>query len=101
MLGRAGLWRVAAAARYLGNSAGGERHIFIQTGSTFLLANRVASSTAVNVGSAPCTVSTSTDIRVTAGTTVIVGLWQNCGVSLNTDVAFGQTNHIALTWLRP
>jgi hypothetical protein len=98
---RAGLWRISTALRYLGNSGSGERHIFPQTGSSFNTANRITSETAVNVGSVPCTVCTSTEFRVTANTVVIVGGWQNCGATLTTDVGFGGTSHIALTWLRP
>ena len=101
LLNRGGLWRVSTAERFLGNAGAGERHIFILTGSTFVAANRVTSTAVTNVGSVPVTVSTSTDLRVTAGTTIVVGGWQNCGANLNSDVGFGQTNHVALTWLRP
>lgn len=100
-LGRAGLWRISAGVRYQGAAGGGERHIFLQTGTVFAVANRIASSTAVNVGTVPCTVSTSTDFRAAAGSSVFAAGWQNSGGTLSTDIGFGGTNHISLTWLRP
>ncbi len=35
LLNRAGVWRIGVGIRYLGNAGGGERHLFIQTGSAF------------------------------------------------------------------
>jgi hypothetical protein len=100
LLNRAGLWVITASLRF--NAAtSGERHIFPQTGTTFAVANRFASQTAVNVGTAPATVATASAIRVTAGTSVCVGAWQNNGSSINTDVGFGGTNHVDFAWLRP
>jgi hypothetical protein len=101
-LQRTGFWLVTASVRYLGNAGGGERHIFPQTGSAFAVANRIGQHAAVNVGAAPCAVACSTLIKVTsAPLTIIVGLFQNCGVALNTDNGFGGTNHLSLTWLGP
>lgn len=100
-LNRAGLWRVSAALRYNGNAGSGERHLFGQTGTTFNTANRFDAQTAVNVGSLPCTVSCSTDIRVTAGTSICFAGWQNCGATLATDIGFGGTAHVTMSWLRP
>ena len=101
LLNRIGRWRVDLATRFLGNSGGGERHIYMQTGSTFDVTQRKTSQTNVNVGSVATTVACSTTFRIAAATTIIVGLWQNCGGNLGTDVTFGGTNHIALTWEGP
>jgi hypothetical protein len=40
-------------------------------------------------------------LRVGAGTSVFAGCFHNNGAALNTDVGFGSSNHISLTWLRP
>ena len=100
LLNRAGLWIVTASVRFNVGTTG-ERHLFLLTGTTFVVASRFASQTAVNVGTAPATVATASAIRVAAGTSVCCGGWQNNGSSINTDVGFGGTNHIDFTWLRP
>lgn len=97
---RGGLWAITAAVRYVAGTAG-ERHIFIQTGTTFNAANRFASQTAVNVGTAPVTVTCSAVIRFAANTSICVGGWQNNGGNLNTDVGFGGTAHLSMAWIRP
>ncbi len=100
-LNKDGLWRVSAAVRYNGNAGGNERHLFGQTGTSFNAANRFDSQVAVNVGVAPVTVSCSTDIRVTSGTSICFGGFQNSGNTVGTDVGFGGTAHITMTWLGP
>lgn len=100
-LQRAGFWLVTVGTRYLGNAGGGERHIFMQTGSAFAVASRIGAIAVSNVGSAPVTVTASTVIKIAAATTIIIGAFQNCGVALSTDVAFGGTNHVTFTWLGP
>ena len=80
----------------------GERHLFLSTGTVLAtLANRFAGSTAGNVGTTPVSQSVASIIRVGAGTSVFAGCFQNNGAALNTDVGFGSSNHISLTWLRP
>lgn len=101
LLTRAGLYVVSVGARYLGNAGGGERHIHLQFGTTFAAANRVVFTANSNVGSGPVSVSAATVERFAANTSVFVGLWQNAGVSLTLDTAFGGSNHIGLAWLRP
>jgi len=100
-LQRDGVWGVGAGVRYLGNAGGGERHIWIQSGTTFVTANRQVGDTAVNVGSAPVTLSTYTEIRALAGSSICVGLWQNSTATISIDIGFGGTCHVVLTWLRP
>lgn len=102
-LNRAGLWRVSAGLRYNASAGGNERHIFGQTGTVFNTANRFMSLAIANddVADGPITIACSTDIRVTAGTSICIGAWQNTGVAVGTDVGFGGTAHLALTWLRP
>jgi hypothetical protein len=100
-LGRAGLWRVSAGLRYVTGTSG-ERDLFMATGTTIgTLANRFVGASDGAVGGAAGTLNVSTDIRVTAGTSVFAGTFQNNGGALATEVGFGHTVHIALTWLRP
>lgn len=101
LMNRPGRWRVDVATRYLSNAGGGERHIFVQLGSTFDVTKRITSQTNTNVGTVGVTVSCSTTFRIAAPTTLIVGLFQNSGGTMATDVTFGGTNHIALTWEGP
>ena len=101
-LQRVGRWGVAVGLRFLGNVGGNERHLFVQTGSVFDVTQRIVGLALPNVGSAPCTLACSTFFKITsAPTTIIVGGFQNSTNSINTDVGFGGTNHIALTWLGP
>lgn len=100
-LQRTGWWLATAGTRYVSNAGGGERHLFIQTGSTFAIANRIAYQSVSNVGNAPVTLNCGTVKRLTAGTAIIVGLFQNCGASLALDATFGGTCHISLIWLGP
>lgn len=101
LLNRGGLWRVSVGARFLGNAGGGERHIWIMTGTTFVVTNRIAEIALPNVGSAPAAVMASTEVRLFANTSVCCGLWQNSGGSIVMDTGFGGINHIAICWLRP
>jgi hypothetical protein len=101
LLTRAGLYVVSVGARYLGNAGSGERHLHLQFGTTFAVANRVVFDSDVNVGSAPVSVSAATVERFAANTSVFVGLWQNAGTAITLDTGFGGSNHIGLAWLRP
>jgi hypothetical protein len=104
LLNRIGKWRVETAMRWAGNAGGNERHIFVQTGwngSTFDASQRKTSQTNTNVGTVGVTVACSTSFRIAAATSLIIGLFQNAGGNVNTDVGFGGTNHIALTWEGP
>ncbi len=101
-LNRTGVWLITASMRWVSGTTG-ERHLFLSTGvvlSTF--ENRFAGSTSGNVGAVPISQSVSSLLRISVpGASVFVGCWQNNGGALNTDVAFGASNHISLTWLRP
>lgn len=101
LLTRSGLYVVSVGARYLGNAGGGERHIHLQFGTTFAVANRVVFDADANVGSAPVSVTAATVERFAANTSVFVGLWQNAGSAITLDTGFGGSNHIGLAWLRP
>jgi hypothetical protein len=100
LLTRAGEYVISFGVRYLGNSGGGERHIFLQFGTTFVTANRLAQESNSNVGSAPVTLAAATVTRIAANTSVFVGLFQNAGTSTTLDVGFGAINHIGIVWLR-
>lgn len=102
LLNRGGLWRISAGVRYLGNASGGnERHLFIQTGSTFVPGNRLAINTQFVSTNIPAGLNVSTEVRLFANTTIIIGIWQNAGSNTVVDTGFGGVNHIALAWLRP
>jgi hypothetical protein len=101
LLTRAGLYVVSFGTRFLGNAGGGERHAFLQFGTSFAPANRIAQDSDANVGSAPVTVGTATVSRFAANTSVFVGLFQNAGTSITLDTGFGGINHLGIAWLRP
>jgi hypothetical protein len=99
-LNRDGLWRCSASVRFAAGTTG-ERHLFMGTGTTIgTLANRFIGATSFG-STLGIALAVSTDIRVTSGTSVFAGVFQTNGGSLNTDVGFGHSIHIALTWLRP
>jgi hypothetical protein len=101
LLNRGGWWRASASLRMVTGSTG-ERDLFMATGTTVgTLANRFVGASDGAVGGAAGTLSVSTDIRLAAATSVFAGTFQNNGGSLATEVGFGHTVHIALTWLRP
>jgi len=101
LLNRAGVWLIEAGVKYAANAGGGERHIWIQQGTTFVVGLRKAQQTLANVAALPATLSVCTALRVSAATSFCVGTFQNCGAGLATDVGFGGINHVSLTWLRP
>ncbi len=101
LLNRAGLWRISASQRLAATGAD-DTTLFLSTGTNIAtLTARFAMQIASIDGTSEPSMSVSTDIRVTASTSVFAGVFQNSGVSLNTHTGFGATNHIALTWLRP
>ena len=101
LLNRAGLWSVTASVRYVAGTTG-ERHIFLSTGTVIgTLANRFAGQSSGTPGTVPISLSVSADIRVAASTSIFAGTYQSNGGSLNTDVGFGHSSHIAISWLRP
>lgn len=101
LLTRAGLYVVSLGARLLGNAGGGERHLYLQFGTTFAVANRVVWDANSNVGAGPVTLACATVSRFAANTSVFAGLWQNSTATLTLDTGFGGINHIGLAWLRP
>jgi hypothetical protein len=101
LINRAGVWIIEAGVKYALNAGGGERHIWIQQGTTFVVGSRKAQQTLANVAALPATLSVSTVLRVSAATSFCIGTFQNCGATLATDVGFGGINHVSLTWLRP
>lgn len=101
LLTRQGLYVVSCGARYLGTAGAGERHIWVQFGTTFAAANRVGFQAMGNVGSAPISVATAFVSRFAANTSICVGLWQNSGGALSLDIGFGGSMHIGIAWLRP
>jgi hypothetical protein len=101
-INRAGVWLITASMRWVAGTAG-ERHLFLSTGTVAgTLANRFAGTSSGNVATTPISQSVASVLRIsTPGASVFAGCWQNNGGALNTDVAFGGSNHISLTWLRP
>lgn len=104
-LNRAGLWHIAANMSYATAAGSLERHLFLQTGSAFNAANRFAFSTDGNVGTGVIALAASATIRLTAGTVIICGAFQNSGAAINTDPRDANSVHgainISLVWLRP
>lgn len=100
LLNRVGLWRISASCRFLAGTTG-ERALSLATGTVAAtLANRFAMDSKAG-STLPICLSVSTDLRIATTTTIIVPVYQNNGGNLNTDVAFGGTIHVALTWVRP
>ena len=100
LLSRIGRWRVAAGVRFLAGTTG-ERHIFVNTGTTITSTTTRLVGTSTPGVSYPVSLSVATDFTIAAATSVHVGVYQNNGGGLSLDVAFGGTIHLALTWLRP
>jgi hypothetical protein len=106
LLNRAGVWLITASMRWLAGTTG-ERHMFLSIGNDqTILAKRFAWVSSNNVGSVPISLSVATMVKINSydpilGKVIHLGCWQNNGSSLNTDVGFGGSNHISLTWLRP
>ena len=100
LLNRFGVWQVSVATRLLGNAGSGERHLAVHSGSTFNFGLRFAAHVQANVGSAPVTLTCSTEARLLAGTVITVWCWHNAGSGVTVDTGWGSTNHLALTWLR-
>lgn len=92
---RAGVWLITASIRFVAGSTG-ERHLFLSAAT-----NRVAGDSSGNVGTAPISLSVATVMRLASGDNVYAGCYQSNGGALSTDVGFGSSNHISLTWLRP
>lgn len=94
---RSGVWSISGGLRYPAGTSG-ERHMFISVNGVGV-ANRIAGQTASSglATSQNC----SCEFRLNAGDYVIVGCWQSSGAARSLDVGFGQSQHIALTWLRP
>jgi hypothetical protein len=108
LLNRAGVWHVSACVRYLAVATAGtfERHLFLQTGTSFDATKRFGFATDGNVGTtAAIPLSASSTIRVAAGTSVFAAAFQNTGGAVNTDPLTSSTVHgainICLVWLRP
>lgn len=104
-LNRDGVWSITAGIRYVGVAGGLERHIFLQTGTSFNVANRIGFRTDGNVGSDPVSLVVSTQARVTSGVSVFAAAFQNSGGAVNTDPLAGSVTHgyvyISFAWLRP
>lgn len=100
-INRGGVWRVSATLRLAGNGAD-DVTLFASTGTVIgTLTNRFVMQAVSIEGTTAPSLSISTDIRLTAGSSVFIGAYQNSGVGVGTDTIFGKTNHIALTWMRP
>jgi hypothetical protein len=97
-----GLYLVTASLRLLGNAGGGQRGLCVQVGGIIAaFSQHVCQSWQSNVGSAPVTLSCSAVVRLKYTDILSITAYQNCGAAINTDVGFGGTNHVSLTWLRP
>lgn len=108
LLNRGGVWHISASLRYVpvGTPGTFERHLFLQTGTTFNTANRFAFATEGNPGTTSAiSLHAAATIRVAAGTSVFAAAFQNTGGAVNTDPVsgvsvYGMVN-IGFAWLRP
>jgi len=105
VLNRDGVWFIAAGVRYLANVGGNERHLFLQTGTSFDVTKRFGFESEGNCGNTGVQLSVATTLRATAGTSIFAAAFQNSGSSINTDPLDAATVHGAvhfvMTWLRP
>lgn len=100
LLNRAGVWLITASIRYLAGTVG-ERHLGLATGTTVGTLNARFAVQSTFPSSAPGSVAIATVKAFAAGTSIFAATWQNNGTALSLETAFGSTNHISLTWLRP
>jgi hypothetical protein len=89
-LQRPGLCYVETGLRYLGNAGSGERTLYLQTGSTFDVTQRITWQAMNIVGAGGATLVCSTIIRIAAITDVFAAGSHNAGSNVNTDVASGK-----------
>lgn len=99
-LSRLGLWLVTASVRYFAASAG-ERNLSLLTGTNVGTLSARFAIQSTFPGSAAGPVGLASVIRISSTTSVCVGTWQNNGSAVALETAWGATNHISLTWLRP
>lgn len=100
LLNRGGWWLITASIRFLAATTG-ERHLGLVTGTTVgTLANRFAVQSTFP-GTGPGSVAIATVKAFASGTSIFAATWQNNGSAVALETAFGSTNHISLTWLRP
>lgn len=100
LLNRDGVWLLTASDRYLAGTTG-ERHLALCTGTTVSTLSARIAVQSVFPGTAAGSLAVATTKRLTAGTSIFAATWQSNGGSLALETAFGSTNHISLTWLRP
>ncbi|MDQ3760963.1 MAG: hypothetical protein M3460_04490 [Actinomycetota bacterium] len=97
-LNRGGEWRISTSMRLVAATLG-ERHLFLNAGTTLAIGSRFGGATAGE--STGVSLAVSADIRFAAGSVVEIGFYQVSGGTRNTDVAFGSSNFVSLTWMRP
>jgi len=100
LLNRAGWWLVTASVRYLAGTTG-ERHLGLLTGTNVGTLSARFAVQSTFPGNAAGSVGLATVKYFAANTSICAGTWQNNGGALSLETAFGSTNHISLTWLRP
>lgn len=100
LLNRIGKWRVSAGLRFLSGTTG-ERYLAINTGTTVTTLTTRKAHISVFGSTFACSLSLSTEFRIGSATSVHIAGYQSNGSTLNSDVAFGGSSHIALTWVGP
>jgi hypothetical protein len=99
-LNRSGRWRIETSVRYAASASLLERHVFICTSGN-LVTPRFCEQQIAQTANAPASLAVSTTKRFAAATAISVGLFQNSGVSINTDPVFDEVFSISLTWEGP
>jgi hypothetical protein len=96
-LQKSGDWTIATGCRYLGNSGGGERSLYISTDPITTLSNRLLQNSAFP-GPSPGTVSVSLTDYFTAGTAIDIGAYQSCGATLGMDLGIPNITRVTFTY---
>lgn len=101
-INRDGLWRISACIRVVAGGQG-DRLIFLNAGSTMAVGSRFGMQNVIrdDIVNVAVSLSVSADIRLFATNVVEVGMFQASGAALNTDVGFGSSSFVSLTWMRP
>lgn len=100
LLNRAGWWLCTASIRYLAATTG-ERHLGLATGTTVGTLSARFAVQSTFPGTSPGSIAIATVKYFGSSTSIFAATWQNNGSAVALETAFGSTNHISLTWLRP
>jgi hypothetical protein len=94
---RAGLIRVSASLRFGSSAGSGEVFMFLGDGALSTTRYAIDSKFSTN----PISMAIADELRVAAGATLSLYVWQSGGGARTTDITdAGGSNHLAVSWLR-